>query len=176
LKHGTAYGYFPNAEKSWIIVKEGNLEEAKEIFQNTGINITVEGRRHLGSALGDTAFVERFVQMKVESWVGEIQSLAEIARTQPHAAYAAYTHCVMSKWNFLMRTLPGISDLLQPLEEAIATKLIPAIILVALLSAPWKESLYHSRLALEVLECLIQLSRRIYNTKIPDELRPPWQP
>ena len=127
LKHGTAYGYFPNAEKSWIIVKEGNLEEAKEIFQNTGINITVEGRRHLGSALGDTAFVERFVQMKVESWVGEIQSLAEIARTQPHAAYAAYTHCVMSKWNFLMRTLPGISDLLQPLEEAIATKLIPAI-------------------------------------------------
>ena len=33
LKHGTAFGYSPYAQKSWIIV-EGNLE-AKEIFYNT---------------------------------------------------------------------------------------------------------------------------------------------
>ena len=127
LKYGPAFGYFPNAEKSWIVVKDGNLEEAKEVFQNTAINITTEGRRHLGSALGSTSFVENFVQMKIESWVGEIQSLAEIAATQPHAAYAAYTHYTMNKWNFLMRTIPGITDLLQPLEDAITTKLLPAL-------------------------------------------------
>jgi hypothetical protein len=47
----------------------------------------------LGSALGTNSFVESFVKNKVDRWVKEIEVLADIAKTQPHAAFTTYTHC-----------------------------------------------------------------------------------
>ena len=42
-----------------------------------------------------------------------------IAELQLHAAYAAFTHGLASKWTFLARTVPDMSHLFQPLEDAI---------------------------------------------------------
>ena len=53
---GQDYGYYPNASKSWLIVKEGSLEEATAILEGTDETITVEGRRHLGAAIGTSTF------------------------------------------------------------------------------------------------------------------------
>ena len=39
LEYGPAFGYFPNAQKSWILVKEDRLEEAKLLFKDTKVNI-----------------------------------------------------------------------------------------------------------------------------------------
>ena len=52
VERGLAYGYFANPNKSWLVVKEDKYHEAKEIFHNTNLNITKEGRHYLGSALG----------------------------------------------------------------------------------------------------------------------------
>ena len=41
--------------------------------------------------------------------------------------YAAHTHGFISKWNYLLRTIPDISDLLQPLEDAIRLRFLPAL-------------------------------------------------
>ena len=49
---GPDYGYFPNATKTWLVVK-GHLEGARGMFEGTGITITVEGRRYLGAAIGN---------------------------------------------------------------------------------------------------------------------------
>ena len=38
LDHGPLYGYFPNPEKTWLLVKESYESAAKEIFQDTGIS------------------------------------------------------------------------------------------------------------------------------------------
>ena len=62
---------------------------------------------------------------KVTEWVKEIKQIANIAQTQPHAAYCAYTHGLSSHWTFLQRTIPDISYLLQPLEDTIQQHLIP---------------------------------------------------
>ena len=43
---GPEYGYYQQADKTWIIVKPQYLEEAQTIFQGTNIKITVEGRKH----------------------------------------------------------------------------------------------------------------------------------
>ena len=51
LKKGPAYGYFPKPSKTWLIVKEEKLEEAKRIFKDTGVKITSDGTRHLGLQL-----------------------------------------------------------------------------------------------------------------------------
>ena len=54
--------------------------------------------------------------------------MAEFARTQPQAAFAAFGQRVHLKWSFVARTVPNTADLLAPLEETIRSKVIPAII------------------------------------------------
>ena len=124
---GPDYGYYPNASKTWLIVKESKLEEASTIFQETGVAITMEGKRHLGAALGKHAFVESYVQQKVTEWVSEVERLSIFATTQPQAPYAALTHGLISKWTYLARTVPNTEDLFRPLEDAIRNVLLPAI-------------------------------------------------
>ena len=54
---GPEYGYYPNASKTWLIIKESCYKQAKLMFQGTGV-ITSEGKRHLGSAIGSSTFIE----------------------------------------------------------------------------------------------------------------------
>ena len=124
---GSVYGYHPNAAKTFLVVKEEHEERARELFQGTEVQITSSGKRHLGAAIGSRTFIEEYVMSKVQKWNDEIETLANIAVTQPHAAYSAYIHGLSSHWTFLTRTIPNIADLLQPLEDAIQHKLIPAL-------------------------------------------------
>ena len=48
---GPSFSYFPNLGKTWLIVKDHHLSRATELFADTGVNITTEGKRHLGAAL-----------------------------------------------------------------------------------------------------------------------------
>ena len=49
---GPRFGYFANASKTWLVTKNGLLEEARAIFANSGVNITPDGRPHLGAFIG----------------------------------------------------------------------------------------------------------------------------
>ena len=118
VERGPAYGYFANPDKSWHVVKEKEYNEAKEIFHNGNLNITKDSI--------DITWAD-FVQNKVARWVKEIETLSEFAKTQPHAAFAVYTHCTLHKWSFISRTTPGISELLQPVEDAILFRLLPSL-------------------------------------------------
>ena len=124
---GPNYGYYPNASKTWLIVKEKCLEEATALFEGTGISITAEGKRHLGAAIGNPTFKQQYVQNKISGWVKEIERLSTIANTQPHAAYAAFTHGVASRWTYLSRTIPDTAELFKPLEDAIRLQFIPSL-------------------------------------------------
>ena len=121
---GPTYEYHPNALKTWLIVKEGKIEDATTAFEGTGVGFTQEGKRHLGAALGTNSFVDSYVQKKVSERVREIEQLSSFAVTQPHTTYAAFTHDLSNRWTFLARTTPNIGNLLQPLEEAIWHKLL----------------------------------------------------
>ena len=122
---GPAYGYNVNAPKTWLVVKESYLSTAKQVFQDTGVNVTTEGRPYLGAPLGTEEFTTKYVSEKVGQWCAEVDKLEVIAVTQPHAAYAAMTHRLTSK--YMSRTVSNIGPLLHPLEERIRTKLIPAL-------------------------------------------------
>ena len=89
--------------------------------------MTSEGRPYLGAPIGTKAFVELFVENKVDQWSAELNSLAAIAKTQPHAAHSAFTHGLTSFWSYITRTTPDICHLLQPLEDVIRTNLIPTL-------------------------------------------------
>ena len=100
-------------------------DSAVSIFRDSGVCITVEGKRHLGAALGTPSFIASFVNEKVSLWKKELALLSDISVTQPHAAYAAFVHGVVSKWNYLVRCIPDLCDSLLPLEEIICTKFLP---------------------------------------------------
>ena len=124
---GPPLGYIPNPQKCWLIVKPEKERPAKEIFSETNINITTEGRKHLGAALGSRAFFEEYVDEKIEEWVAQVTRLAEFATTQPQSSYAAFVFGLRHRWTYLLRTLPGLAPFLEPLERAIADLLVPAI-------------------------------------------------
>ena len=86
-----------------------------------------EGRPYLGTAIGTEEFVISYVKNRVAKWIKELDSLATIALSQPHAAHAAFTHGLSSMWSYLTHTIHGIGRLLQTLETIIRSKLIPAL-------------------------------------------------
>ena len=124
---GPRFRYYPNPAKTPLVVREENEEEAEVAFKGTNIFISTRGSNHLRAALGTSDFVEEFVGAKVKKWTEEIEKLATIASSQPHAVFAAYSHGTKNKWTYLCRTIPGCSHLLQPLEDTLHQKLLPAI-------------------------------------------------
>ena len=127
VAHGPSFGYYPKASKTFLVVKEEYAEEAERAFADTSVSITTQGKRHLGAAVGSMAFRDEFVSGKVKSWCKEVELLSQAALSHPHAAFAAYIHGQASKWTYISRTIPGIGHLLEPLEQVIQEKFIPAI-------------------------------------------------
>ena len=125
---GPPLGYFPNAKKCWLIIKPEREQAAREVFRDTAINVTIEGHKHLGEALGSRSFLQEFVGEKVDEWVNEVTKLADFAISQPQASYAAFTFGLRHRWTYFLRTLPDIAELLEPLERPINELLIPAVI------------------------------------------------
>ena len=58
--NGLNYGYYPKSSKSYLIVKEKILNQAKAIFEGSNIKITTSGARHLGAALGNSRYKEDY--------------------------------------------------------------------------------------------------------------------
>jgi len=53
--------------------------------------------------------------------MSSMQKLSNIAKTQPQVAYSCYVKGFVHKFTYFMRTIPDISALLRPLDEAIDT-------------------------------------------------------
>ena len=68
-----------------------------------------------------------YYSRKVDKWVMQVKRLSEIALTQPHVAYSAFTHGLSYQWSYISRTVENISSMMQPFEEATRDYFIPAI-------------------------------------------------
>jgi len=121
---GPPFGYLFNASKTWLVVKEKHLKSAPLLFANTCVNITTYKGSHLGAAIGSPTCITQYVSSPLSS---ELQLLFSFAVTQPHTAYFAFTHGLISKWLFVACTIPDIDDLFKPLEECIQHTSIPAV-------------------------------------------------
>ena len=120
ITHGPYIRYFVNEIKSWLIIKEEHLDRAKELFSNSNIQITTDGHRHLEAVIGTEANKENFVREKVSEWMRQLESLSEIAKIQSHAAFCAFVHGLRHRYTYTIRTVPHISHMLKPLDDAIS--------------------------------------------------------
>ena len=126
---GPKFGYFPNASKTILIVKDSrSFDLATELFKNTEVEITRAGERHLGAVIGSQEFRDEYVNGKVKKWVEDVNQISKTAEDEPQLAYAGYTKALCMRWCFLQRTIPNTGQYFTPLEDAIRNKLIPAIV------------------------------------------------
>ena len=65
---------------------------------------------------------------KVKSWLKELENLCYKAESQLQAAYSALIFGFMHNFTYYLRTIPNISQLLLPIKQFIASKLIQSFI------------------------------------------------
>ena len=53
---GPKYGYFPKVSKSYLIVKNQDVDVASVIFNEANVKITTVAHRHLGAVIGSKDF------------------------------------------------------------------------------------------------------------------------
>ena len=93
-------------------------ETARSIFEETAINITTEGRKHQGAAIGSTSYLKHYVKGRKRNGWGRFQNWLNLL---------CLTFGLKYRWTYFLGTLPDTEDLLAPLECAIADALKPSI-------------------------------------------------
>ena len=77
--------YFPNATKTFLVVKPDKEDEAQSVFAGTGVALNASLKRYLGGALGQASFEEDFLREKVEDFVSHIKKLAVTVPQSDHS-------------------------------------------------------------------------------------------
>ena len=121
LYYGPYLGYYINESKSWLIIKEEYIQRAKETFRDYNIKITTDGHRHLGAVVGSNENKEVSAIAKVSEWIKQLEILTKFECTEPHAAFSGFIHGLIYRCTYFVRIVPGISDLLKPLDDDIDT-------------------------------------------------------
>ena len=127
VENGPLLGYYPRADKSWLVVKEELLTEANEIFANSNVQITTEGHKYLGGFMGSQEGRNGYAVKLVQKWIEQIRALANIAKTEPQAAYAAFVSGFKHRLTYHIRTMSNLATPLKQLDDVITFELIPSI-------------------------------------------------
>ena len=64
MQIGLNYGYYPPPTKSWLIVREN---KAVWLFEGKNIQISTEGKRHLGAVIGMKENKKNYINDKIST-------------------------------------------------------------------------------------------------------------
>ena len=123
---GPLLGYVPEPTKCHLIVSESNIDNAKLIFCDTGVNI-VTGGKFLGGTIGCKAAMDSFVSDKVAKWTDFVGKLSSMCISQPQSAYIGLTKSLQSEWIFLQRIMPNCATLFDDVEQALVNSFLPSL-------------------------------------------------
>ena len=124
---GPKFEYFPEPSKSWIIIKSWLLQKAVSEFQDTGVRITEDWKRHLGAVIGTEDYREEYMIEKINQWSAEIEVLSRIVNIDPQAVHSCFITGYKNRLSYFMRIIPKIGYLLERFDNIITNKFIPEI-------------------------------------------------
>eukprot|EP00978_Attheya_sp_CCMP212_P007142 scaffold16612_cov35-Attheya_sp.AAC.3 len=125
-EYGPKYGYFPDASKSILIVREHNVERAKEYFEE--INFTIKsGYRYLGGFVGARAEMKEWIGEKADEWTAGIKAIAKVAPQFPQTAYAGILKSLQHEWQFVQRVIDEIGGEFSEVKAALTEVFLPAL-------------------------------------------------
>ena len=129
VQHGPKYGYFADPSKSYYICKGEDEDVARHEFESLGLDINFSrGERYLGGFIGSGASKEKWLGDMVAKWAAAVETLAKVATLYPQTAYAGFTFCLQNEWQYLQRAVADTGPFFEPLEKAIRTHFIPALL------------------------------------------------
>ena len=85
-------------------------------------------RRHLGTAIDTSNGRAQYAAENVTKWCNELHRPADFAKTQPHVAYSAFTHGILSQYTYFMRTLPDMNEFIKSVDDVIRLELLPTLL------------------------------------------------
>ena len=100
-------------------MKENHKTKAEEIFSDTNIKITTEGRKYLGGFIGNPHARSKYAKRFVEEWVAEIHTLSKIASTEPQAENVAFISGYQHKLTCDLPTFENLFEHLAPFDHVI---------------------------------------------------------
>jgi hypothetical protein len=145
--YGPRYGYFVDPSKSHYICKAEDEAEARLEFERIGADINFSrGERYLGGFIGSGAAKKRWLGEMVAKWAAAVETLALVAVKYPQTAYAGFTFCLQNEWQYLQRVVADTGPFFDPLEKAIRSKFIPALLGLRAdeINGKYRELLTHS--------------------------------
>ena len=98
-----------------------------QIVLRKGWQLPKAGQRHLGAAVRSAEYVAAYLDKKVACWSKQVNQLADVANTEPHAAYATFVFGLQQRWTFVQRKMPTAIEHMDPLKNAICSILIPTL-------------------------------------------------
>ncbi len=72
------------------------------------------------------------------TWVAAVETLALLVGTYPQAAYTRFTFFLQNKWQYVQHVTSDTAPHFAPLEVAIRTKFLPALLGIAALDLDGK--------------------------------------
>ena len=123
---GLKFGYYPEVSKTWLIVKNDFYDIANTTFSSTKVNVTSNGKRHLGAVMGSRSYKD-YMNEKINHWMKEVKLLSEVAKIESQCALSCFISGYKHKWNYYMRTIPNISNLLRQIDDVITKEFILAV-------------------------------------------------
>ncbi len=126
VEYGSLLGYHPRADKSWLIVKPDLVQQANHVFSGTDVRITCDGHKYLGGFTGSVDGKNTYVHSLVDRWCRQLHQLSKIAKHEPQAAYAAFVSGFRNRFTYHLRTIPGLEDQLQEIDDIIDNVFLPA--------------------------------------------------
>ena len=90
--------------------------EVQNLFANSRVNITNEGKRNLSAVIGSTEYRDEYVKDLIKDWDDQLTILSAIAENG-----------FKNKLDCFLRNIPDILHLPLPLERTIRNKFIPSV-------------------------------------------------
>ena len=106
-------------------IKSDNHNYLKKVIER--LNSVEEELKNIQTSNPANTSVKNTSTKYIDSIANHEKRLVDIAQQEPQLAYSAYVFGTSKRWQFVCRTTPGISKALQPLEDAIHQKFIPAL-------------------------------------------------
>eukprot|EP00804_Cyclotella_cryptica_P023588 CCRYP_011928-RA/>CCRYP_011928-RA protein AED:0.21 eAED:0.21 QI:0/-1/0/1/-1/0/1/0/178 len=102
---------------------------AKAILDAAGLPVRWSwGQRYFGGFMGSSKMRGRWLQPMVHKWVSGVELLAQVAIRYPQSAYAGLVNCIQAEWQYLCCVEPGVGLHLEPVEAALRTRFISALL------------------------------------------------
>jgi hypothetical protein len=124
---GPARGYFPEPSKSLLISRPEEQAQARQSLSEFDFTF-VDGHRYVGGFIGTRAARDAWLESQLDTWLHGVAKLSQVALRFPQTAYAGLAKSLQSEWQYLQRVLPNAGPAFAPVEEALATQFLPALL------------------------------------------------